>query len=171
MRSRAWCTTVVLVAVLAAGCGGGGGAQPTDVVKGMVLASVPLGPGVFDIFTFCRAVVLEPGTYNRRCSVPWVSELYVGYGEFAPPNQIDRLWSTLRWKAWLDGRRIDLEAFGSSDRTLNAFPAAGFKDVIVRTFDVTIFTPKPGRHTLRYVRAGPHGVRNDVTWMFTVEPR
>lgn len=170
MRSRAWCTTVALVAVLAAGCGGGG-AQPTDVVKGMVLASVPLGPGVFDIFTFCRPVVLQPGTYKRRCSVPWVSELYVGYGEFAPPHKIDSLWRTLRWKAWLDGKRIDLDAFGSSDRKLNAFPAAGFKDVIVRTFDVTIFTPKPGRHSLRYLRAAADGTKQDVTWTFTIERR
>jgi hypothetical protein len=137
----------------------------------MVLASVPLGPGVYDLFTFCRAVVLHPGTYRRRCSVPWVSQLYVGYGEFAPPGEIDRVWRSLKWKAWLDGNRIDLESFGSSDRKLPAYAPAGHRDVIVRTFDVTIFTPKPGRHTLRYVRAGNDGTKDDVTWTFTVEPR
>lgn len=137
----------------------------------MVLASLPLGPGVFDLFTFCRAVVLKPGAYARRCTVPWVSELRVGWGEFAPPGEIDRAWGRVRWKAWLDGRRIDLQAFGSSDRVLPAYAPAGFKDVVVRTFDVTIFSPKPGRHTLRYVRDAGGGERNDVTWTFTIEPR
>jgi hypothetical protein len=137
----------------------------------MELASVPLGPGVFDLFTFCQALVLEPGTYHRRCNVPWVSLLYVGYGEFAPPQELERVWRTLRWQGWLDGRRLDLEAFGSSDRTLRAYAPAGYEDVTLRTFDVTMFTPTPGRHTLRYVREPQDGGRTDVTWTFTIEPR
>ena len=31
--------------------------------------------------------------------------------------------------AWLDGRPIDLRSFGTSDRTLVAFPPADLKDV------------------------------------------
>jgi hypothetical protein len=170
VRTRACCSVVALAAVLLAGCGRDDAVGPTDVVQGMVVASMPLGPGVFDLFTFCRPVVLEPGTYRRRCSVPWVSELYVGYGEFAPPSEIDRVWRELRWKAWLDGSRLDLPAFGSSDRKLAAFPPAGHRDVVVRTFDVTIFTPKSGRHTLRYVSDRDAG-RIDVTWTFTIAPR
>lgn len=170
MRTRACCSVVALVALFAAGCGREDAAEPTDVVQGMVLASMPLGPGVFDLFTFCRPVVLKPGTYERRCSVPWVSQLYVGYGEFAPPSQIDSVWRSMRWKAWFDGSRIDLAAFGSSDRRLAAFPPAGHRDVVVRTFDVTIFTPKPGPHTLRYV-SDADGRRIDVTWRFTITPR
>lgn len=137
----------------------------------MELASVPLGPGVFDLFLFCRAVVRQPGTYRRRCTVPWVSMLYLGYGEFAAPKELERVWPTLRWKGWLDGRRLDLEAFGSSDRTLAAYAPAGYKDVTLRTFDVTMFSPKPGAHTLRYLREPAGGGRVDVTWTFTIERR
>jgi hypothetical protein len=166
-----WCTGLALPAILAAGCGGPGPVGPTDVVDGMEVASVPLGPGVFDLFIFCRAVTLEPGAHARTCRVPWVSQLYVGYGEFAPADELEGLWRTLRWKAWLDGRRVDLEAFGTSDRKLAAFEPAGYEDVVVRTFDVTIFTPRPGRHTLRYVREPARGAKTDVTWTFTIDPR
>jgi hypothetical protein len=166
-----WCTGLALLAAVAAGCGRPDAVEPTDEVGGMELASVPLGPGVFDLFTFCRAVVLEPGTYHRHCTVPWVSMLYLGYGEFAAPKELERVWPTLRWTGWLDGRRLDLEAFGSSDRTLAAYAPAGYKDVTLRTFDVTMFSPTPGAHTLRYLREPAGGGRLDVTWTFTIERR
>ena len=120
------------------------------------------------LFDICDPIVLGSATETRRCGrVPRVNRLFVGYGSFDLPRKIDRLWAQTKWSAWIDGRLIELRIFGSSDRTLTAFPAAGGKDVTLREWRVMLVGAKPGRHTLRYKSAGPDG-RGDVTWVFTI---
>jgi hypothetical protein len=120
------------------------------------------------LFDTCDPVILKIGRHERRCgTVPRVSNLFIGYGWFAAPKQIDKEWATLTWTAWLDGRRVQLPAFGTSDRTLYAFPAAAGKDVTLREWKVMLRHATPGRHTVRYRIGDPHGV-TDATWAFTV---
>lgn len=120
------------------------------------------------LFDSCDPVILRSGRYARRCGlVPRVKRLFIGYGVFALPREINKVWAPSTWAAWVDGRRIELTAFGKSDRMLYGFPAAGGKDVILREWRVMLVAATPGRHTLRY-RFRDSGGTIDATWTFTI---
>jgi len=137
----------------------------------MVLVKATASVASHKLFDSCDPVILKIGRYQRRCGIlPRVSSLFIGYGWFASPKQINKDWATSTWTAWLDRRRIMLSAFGTSDRTLYAFPAAAGKDVTLREWKVMLRRPTPGRHTVRYRVQDPHGV-TDATWVFTVAAR
>ena len=99
--------------------------------------------------------------------MPRVRRLFIGYGSFDLPGEIENLWTRTKWSSWIDGRPINLAAFGSSDRSLIAFPPAGGKNVTLREWRVMLLGATPGRHTLRYRSVGPEG-KGDTTWIFTV---
>jgi hypothetical protein len=142
--------------------------KPGDRVAGMLLVKGTVATADQKLFDICDPVVLGGGTYHRQCGlVPRVRRLFVGYGSFAPPRAIDTVWVRTAWAAWLDGRRIQLPAFGTSDRTLYAFPPAGGKDVTLREWRVMLLGATPGRHTIRY-RAGASARAGDITWTFAV---
>jgi hypothetical protein len=114
-------------------------------------------------------VILKPGTYKRLCKVPRVSRLFVGYGDFAPTRKaIDLDSKQSKWDAWIDGRSVDLPAFGTSDRTLFGFPAAGGKDVILREWRLMLLDVPPGEHSIRYRNRHAVYGTTDATWTFTV---
>lgn len=120
------------------------------------------------LFDICNPIVLGSGTQTRPCGrAPRVKRLFIGYGSFDLPGKIGNLWTKTEWSSWIDGRPINLAAFGSSDRTLIAFPPAGGKDVTLREWRVMLVGATPGRHTLRYRSVGPDD-RSDTTWTFTV---
>jgi hypothetical protein len=119
------------------------------------------------LFDICD-LVLRSGSYHRRCAPVYrVRRLFIGSGSFALPPEINDLWARTKWAAWLDGRRIALAAFGTSDRMLYAYPPAGGKDVTLREWRVMLVGATPGRHTLRYRSQGPEGT-GDTTWTFTI---
>ena len=125
----------------------------------------------FKLFEICDPVIVRAGRHARRCGVvPWARRTFIGYGSFAARREIDRVWASSRWAAWLDGRRVRLSAFGWSDRTLVAFPPAGGKDVTLREWRVMLIDPAPGGHTLRYRWRDPAGTV-DAVWSFTVRHR
>lgn len=163
------------VAVLLAACLGSSadaaetsGLRPGDRIGSMRLARGTASTADLKLFDICDPIVVGSVRQTRRCGrVPRVKRLFVGYGSFDPPGKIDRLWTHTSWSSWIDGRRIELSAFGSSDRILAAFPPAGGKDVTLREWRVMLVGATPGRHTLRYRSTGPDG-KGDVTWRFTV---
>jgi hypothetical protein len=124
------------------------------------------------LFDFCNPVITKPGVYHRSCRLSAVAKLFIGYGAFeANKAALDADWKSTSWAAWLDGRRIALRAFGTSDRPLYAFPPAGGKDVTLREWRVMLLHAK-GQHRLRYrfrgPVAGPSGGTTDATFSFTV---
>jgi len=122
------------------------------------------------LFDICDPIG-SSGTTHRSCGrVPRVQKLFIGYGSFAPPRRINPEWAQTRWSAWLDGRRIRLANFGTSDRTLFAFPPAGGKNVTLREWRVMLLGATPGRHTLRYRSQDAKGT-GDTTWSFSVATR
>ena len=124
--------------------------------------------GDHKLFDTCDPVILRRGVYARRCgSVVRVKRLFIGYGVFALPREINEVWRPSTWAAWFDGRRTQLPAFGWSDRTLSRFPPAGGKDVTLREWRVMLVGATPGRHTIRYRFRDPSGWI-DATWRFTV---
>jgi hypothetical protein len=124
------------------------------------------------LFDFCNPIITKAGIYRRSCRLPKVAKLFIGYGAFEQDKaMLDADWKKTTWTAWLDGRRIALRSFGTSDRPLYAFPPAGGKDVTLREWRVMLVGAK-GRHRLRYRFAGPlvgpAGGTVDATFVFTV---
>jgi hypothetical protein len=142
--------------------------NPGDRVGTMRLLKGTEAAADHKLFDTCDAVILKSGRYARRCgSVPRVKRLFIGYGVFALPGAINKVWRPSTWDAWFDGRRIQLPAFEWSDRTLSRFPAAGGKDVTLREWRVMLVGATPGRHTIRY-RFRDSAGWIDATWTFRV---
>jgi hypothetical protein len=161
-----------MAATLLVGLTGLGGTtselKPGDRVGRMTLVKGTVATAGQKLFDICDPVILRGGRYQRRCGlVPRVKRLFIGYGLFAPPGEIDDAWAGANWAAWFDGRRIALRAFGTSDRTLFAFAPAGGKNVTLREWRVMLLSSTPGRHTLRYRFRDPAG-SIDATWTFSV---
>ena len=120
------------------------------------------------LFDICDPVILRTGRYQRRCApVPGEQRIFIGHGLFAAPRAINRVWGQSAFTAWFDGRRIQLQSFGTSDRPLYSFPPAGFKTVTLREWRVILLKATPGLHTLRYRTTDANGTA-DATWVFAV---
>jgi len=159
---------IVIAAVLASTAVGAAtsGLRPGDPVGHMRLATGTAATADLKLFDICNPIPTVPQA--RQCGrVPRVKRLFIGYGSFDLPGKIERLWTKTKWSAWIDGRPINLAAFGSSDRTLAAFHPGGGKDVTLREWRVMLVGATPGRHTLRYRSSGPDG-KSDTTWVFSV---
>jgi hypothetical protein len=143
--------------------------EPLTRVSGMLVVQGAAQQSPARLFPdWCDPVVLTPGRRTRSCGrIPRTSRLYIGYGLFESPSRIGRTWNASKWDMWIDGQRVDLQAFGTADRTLPKYPPAGNKDVVLREWNVTLLRPTTGRHTIRYRTREPHGV-TDTTWTFTV---
>jgi hypothetical protein len=144
--------------------------EPNDHVHGMLVVQGTGAHAQIALFgTLCRPDIVKSGRYRRTClDVPGgVSRLFVGFGLTAPAAGIEQAWRAARWRWWVDGERVSLDAFGTSDRPLGRYPPAGGKDVILREWDVILMHPTPGRHTIRYRLEFPTGTI-DATWEFRV---
>lgn len=143
--------------------------EPWDRVGGMLVvqrAASRADTALFGIY--CRPDIVRSGRYRRTCSaVPRVARLFVGYGMFAPATAVTRAWSATTWKMWIDGHRVGLDRFGTTDRTLHRYPPAGGRDVTLREWSVALVQPTPGRHTVRY-HMRTLGLDIDATWEFTI---
>lgn len=143
--------------------------QPSTRVNGMLVVQGPGQRSQVRLFSdWCDPVVLTPGHRTRNCGrIPYAPRLFVGYGLYDSQNKIERTWKASKWEMWIDGERVNLQAFGTADRWLLKFGPAGNKDVVLREWNVTLIKPTPGRHALRYRTREPVGI-TDTTWTFTV---
>jgi hypothetical protein len=170
-----WFLALAVIAALALASVGLGatesGLKPGDRIGAMTLARGTAATADWEVWDSCDPVILQPGTYRRRCAdiarLRRLWRLSIGYGLFAAPGEIGRLWAKTTWLAWFDGRPLALQRFGTSDRTLYGFPPAGGKNVTLREWRVTLVAVTAGRHTLRYRTRLPGGTI-DATWTFTV---
>jgi hypothetical protein len=166
---RGWMCLFAAIAVCAAWGGSTKPIDPGGKIGTMIVVKGTQADADAKFFDFCDPVILKPGRYARACAVPHAIRLFVGYGDFAPTRKaIDLDSAQSRWDAWIDGHHIDLPSFGTSDRTLYAFPAAGGKDVILREWRVMLLKATPGKHTLRYRNRNAVYGTVDATWTFTV---
>ncbi len=142
--------------------------RPGDRVGNMLVVRGTAGTADLKLFDICDPVVLRPGRYARTCApVPREKRLFIGYGWFAAPRAINRVWQSQTWAAWFDGRRVQLRSFGTSDRPLYSFPSAGGKTVTLREWRVMVVNAAPGAHALRYRTKDANGIQ-DTTWNFVV---
>ena len=167
-RWAAWLLVGTALVTLTGFAGKVDALDPGDRVGTMRLLKGTEATADHKLFDTCDPVILKSGQYTRRCgSVPRVKRLFIGYGVFAPPRAINKVWAPSTWAAWFDGRRIQLPAFGWSDRTLSQFPAAGGKDVTLREWRVMLAGATPGRHVIRYRFRDSVGTI-DATWIFRI---
>jgi hypothetical protein len=165
---------VVLLAVTAALLGSGCRSSPAPVGPGGKIGTMTLVRGIehyadAELWVFCHAVIPKPGRYRRTCSVPPVKRLFIGYGDWERTQKVlDSAWKQLKWDLWFDGRRVDLSRFGTSERTLYAFPPAGGRNVILRQWSVVLIGVTPGKHAIRYRSTSRSLGTTDATWRFTV---
>lgn len=143
--------------------------EPSERVRGMLVVQGAATRAQSALFgTYCEPVVLTTGRHRRTCrDVPRVRRLFVGYGIFGSMAAVSRSWNARDWSMWIDGERVSLDEFGTTDRTLSNYPPAGGKDVTLREWSVTLAQPIPGRHTIRYRFRLPQGTI-DATWVFKV---
>lgn len=167
--------TAAAIAVLAVTTGAtardvrGNAIDPGTRVNGMVVVQGIAQESDAALFgLFCNPDVLSHGRRTRTCStrIPHVSRLFVGHGIFAPKRTIDSWWKRVTWDLWIDGQRVRLGRFGTTDRWLLKYPAAGYEDVVLREWAIVLLQPA-GRHSIRYRTRWPSGV-TDTTWRFTV---
>jgi hypothetical protein len=162
-----------LAAVAAAtlvGCGSGSNSalRPGDEIGGAKLVLGTEATGV-TLFGRCNPVITKPGIYRRSCRLRRSDELFIGYGASKPHRAtLDAQWKKTSWAAWLDGHRIALRRFGTTD--IRAFTAGGDKPVIRREWRIVLVHAE-GRHRLRYRFSGPlagSGGVVDATFTFTL---
>jgi hypothetical protein len=117
--------------------------------------------------TICEPIVVRPGRRTRTCGqLPPLRRIFVGYGIFAPEEQIESARRRSSWRLWIDGRRVSLSRFGHSDRRLQGFAESGYREVVLREWAVMLVGAR-GRHSIRYRTRLPQGVI-DTTWRFSV---
>ena len=144
--------------------------KPDDQLGGMLVTT---GEGrETTIFDYCDPFTEGPGVYVRDCSVPPIPNLKIGWGWLADTeDMLDSIWKTFSWEMTLDGRQIDLSAFGTRDRSL----ILGGRSVILREWNVVLDKATLGEHTLHYtVRQSHSGAEDtviDMTYNFTVAER
>jgi len=170
-RAHAFVLLPVTAALLGSGCR----SSPPSVGPGGKIGTMVLVRGIEhkaeeEIFTYCDAVIPKPGRYRRTCSVPWAQRLFIGYGDWERTRKaLDSAWKQLKWDLWFDGRHVSLSRFGTSERTLYAFPPAGGKNAILREWSVTLIGVTPGKHAIRYRSASRSLGTTDATWTLIVQ--
>ena len=97
------------------------------------------------IWDHCDSNMPEtPGTKTTECTVPWVDELFIGYGVLGKDEtQRDALWQATTWELYIDDHAVDLPAFNIVD-----FEGNGYQ---YRLWRVRLRKTPDGMHTLRYV--------------------
>jgi len=101
------------------------------------------------IWDDCDDTMTEtPGIQTTECTVPWVDELFIGYGIRAvDKRQRDALWEARTWELYIDGHAVDLPAFNVTD-----FEAEQEgKTHQFRLWRIRLRKIPEGLHTLHYV--------------------
>jgi hypothetical protein len=149
-----------LTAALLTSCGGDTPLRPGDEVAGVRL--VRGAAEDVSLWDFCTPSL--EGAVRRSCRVPPVDRLRIGPGwRSGSPSALGSEWDELEWDVRLDGRPLDLEAFGT-------LPDTRLRNVVVREWNVAVEGLHPASHRLRAVVRSP-GRRYEVTWVIRVGAR
>ena len=168
-----WVGVLISTTVALAGSERGAVISPGTRVNGMrVVQGTALTTQARLFSDWCDPVVLTAGRRIRSCGrIPRVPRLFVGHGLWASQAAIERIWNASKTEMWIDNQRVNLQAFGWTERTLSKYGPAGNKDVALREWSVTLVGATAGRHTIRYRSRVPQLGVTDTTWTFTVPAR
>jgi hypothetical protein len=158
MKSHFRLTFLILAVILLASCGPSDKIWPSDRIGPMWVNRYGHSNSQL-IWEYCSdRLTAAPGIQTTDCSVPWVDELFIGYGIRGEDTvQRDALWAARSWELYIDGHEVDLPAFNVAD-----FNAE--QDGInyeYRLWRIRLRKIPEGMHTLRYVMHVNQGVEND----------
>lgn len=139
--------------------------QPGNTIGQMVIEIAKDDTGEPSIFDFCSPIITEsdPAVIVRTCSVPQISYIFIGYGEFADTREeLDSIWNNETWELYFDGVAVNLTAFGYFDVV--------WEGNQLRQWKIAVENLTPGEHKLRFVITKVDNSREptDATWVFTV---
>ncbi len=139
--------------------------QPGNTIGQMVIEIAKDETGEPSIFNSCPPIITEsdPAVIVRTCSVPQMSYVFIGYGEYASTSEeLDSIWNNETWELYFDGIAVDLTAFGYFDDA--------WQGNQLRQWKIAVENLTPGEHRLRYVIAKEDNSHQptDVTWVFTM---
>lgn len=111
------------------------------------------------IWNHCDGMLTEtPGMQTTDCTVPWVDELFIGYGIRGLDNdQRNALWEARSWELYIDDHAVYLPAFNILDF---AAEEAG-TTYQYRLWRIRLRKIPEGLHTLRYVMHVNQEVEDD----------
>ena len=148
MKKRAFLTILALSAALLASCAKG----ISEPAKGMIEPGERIGnflitKGSTEDITYVTTIhcPYEQDAGIESCELPVGTLVNVGLGVYDPDTHngknLDQIWSESTYEMRIDGRPVDLHAFGSIDIT----HLVG----IIRIWNVVIGTDKPGEISAR----------------------
>jgi len=141
-------TCILLSTILLISCGPSDMIWPSDRIGSMWVNRYGHTNTEF-LWDHCDDRMTEtPGIQTTECTVPWVDELFIGYGIRAlDKSQRDALWKARTWELYIDGQAVDLPAFNVAD-----FDAEqDGKTIRFRLWRIRLRNIPEGLHTLRYV--------------------
>lgn len=111
------------------------------------------------IWEFCPSTLTEtPGVQTVTCTVPWVDELFIGYGVSTENTELrDALWNARDWELYIDGYAVDLPAFNIAD----FYEEENGEKIYYRVWRIRLRNIPAGEHTLRYVIHVNEKIEND----------
>jgi len=150
---------ILCVALLAA-CGPDDMLWPSDKIGRMWVNRYGHSNSV-SIWEVCPDAIMPgaPGTKISECTVPWMDELFIGYGVGAVDKETrDALWEARTWELYIDGYAVDLPAFNIAD--FDADLENGLK-YEYRVWRIRLRNIPAGEHSLRYVMQVNQQIAND----------
>ena len=172
---RRWLATIVLVALsLTAGASAttsdDAAIDPGQRVGGMLVVQGLEREADLSIWTFCNPVVTAPGPEARTCAVPQSRRIFAGYGIWGESRKIvDQAWHKGAWALWIDGQRVDLGRFGTTEQWIpHPMRPTAKKLGLLRLWAIVLVGAK-GTHWIRYrSRLEDGGPFTFNRWKFTV---
>lgn len=149
MKSSILRTIFILLPVIAlTSCGSSEMIRPSQKIGPMWVNRYGHTNAEF-IWSHCDDRLTEtPGIQTTECTVPWVDELFIGYGiRGVDTSQRDALWKARMWELSIDGHPIDLPAFNIVD-----FDSEQAEHTYqYRLWRIRLRKIPEGQHTLHYV--------------------
>jgi hypothetical protein len=149
---------IVLAAVLLSACGPPDMLWPSDRIGPMWVNRYGHSNSQ-PIWEYCDdRMSAGPGVRTVDCSVPWVDELFIGYGVRAQDRaRRDALWEARAWELYIDGHAVDLPAFNVADFNAEVDGAL----YAYRVWRVRLRQIPAGEHTLHYVMRVEREIEDD----------
>lgn len=138
--------------------------KPADTIDGMSLTTG--AADALPLWAFCSTAQHSRIVSISDCNVPpMISKLGIGHVFMLADDRLNKLdWSELTWELSIDGRPVNLDAFGTFDYvmpTMLESPSA-VKEVFKKftAWDVVLTNLRPSQHTL-------HGLAQTETDSYT----
>jgi hypothetical protein len=158
MKSLSRFVAILLTAIVLVSCGPSDKIWPSDKIGPMRVNRYGHSNSQ-PIWDYCSdRMTASPGVQRTDCTVPWVDELFIGYGIHGVDQaQRDALWNARTWELYIDGYTVDLPAFNIADFD-SELDGTQYE---YRVWRIRLRKIPSGEHTLHYVMHVNQTIEND----------